>query len=168
MEAKLFHVVAIAKNRVIGKDGKLPWHFSSDLKHFKELTWGSTVVMGRKTFESLGKPLPGRQNFVLTHAKGDSPLWGDRQMGLGGPGPVRFFRSLEEALGAVETPHCYIIGGAEIFKQTISGVDGIYLTCIDQEYKGDASYPEIPDCFKEMKREMLQENPKLEVIYYEK
>ena len=62
----LYHIVAMANNRVIGKGNKLPWHFSSDMKHFKQRTMGSTVIMGRKTYESIGKPLPGRENFVLS------------------------------------------------------------------------------------------------------
>ena len=63
---KLYHIVAMSRDRVIGKDNKLPWHFSEDLKRFKTITMGQTVIMGRKTFESIAKPLPGRENFVLT------------------------------------------------------------------------------------------------------
>lgn len=151
---KLFHVVAVAKNGVIGKDGKLPWHFSSDLKHFKQLTWGNTILMGRKTFESLGKPLPGRINFVLSRSAAAA---------VG----ANFFTSLDEALRAVTTPQCYVIGGAEIFKQTIGQVDGIYLTHIEEEYEGDVTYPEIPAPFKEKERQKLQDHPRLEVIFYE-
>lgn len=175
MKPKLFHVVAVAKNGVIGKEGKLPWHFSSDLKHFKQLTWGNTILMGRKTFQSLGKPLPGRENFVLTRSKGkgDSPLKGQVSFDSGqarGPAPtteVHLFGSLDEALASVKTPNCYIIGGAEIFKQTIGQVDGIYLTHIEEEYEGDVTYPEIPAHFKEKERQKLQDHPRLEVIFYE-
>ena len=183
---KLYHVAAVAKNRVIGKNGKLPWHFPADLKHFKELTWGSTVVMGRKTFESLGKPLPGRENFVLSRsgpsAAGEaqppalagrppdlrSVRIGDRPGGRDTPATVQFFGSIPEALASVKTPKGYIIGGAEIFRQTLDQVDGLYLTRIDADYEGDAFYPEIPTFFKERKRTLLQECPRLEVIYYEK
>ena len=161
---KLYHVAAVAKNRVIGKNGKLPWHFPADLKHFKELTWGSTVVMGRKTFESLGKPLPGRENFVLSRS-GPSTAGEARR---DAPATVRFFGSIPEALASVKTPKGYIIGGAEIFRQTLDQVDGLYLTRIDADYEGDAFYPEIPTFFKERKRTLLQECPRLEVIYYEK
>ena len=151
----IFHVVAIAKNRVIGKDGKLPWHFSSDLKHFKQLTWGNTILMGRKTFESLGKPLPGRINFVLSRSAG-KPVDG-----------TKFFTLLDEALRAVTTPHCYVIGGAEIFQETIGKIDGIYLTQIEEEYEGDVYYPELPAHFKEKDRQKLQDHPRLEMIFYE-
>lgn len=166
----------MAKNRVIGKNGKLPWHFSSDLKHFKTLTWGSTVLMGRKTFESLGKPLPGRDNFVLTRSgsavgatRRGTPTYERGQSPFEGQATVaQFFGSLEEALKAVRTPQCFVIGGAEIFRQTVGQVDGIYLTRIDADYEGDVFYPEIPSFFKEKKRTLLQENPRLEVIDYEK
>lgn len=152
----LYHVVAMARNRVIGKNGKLPWHFSSDLKYFKKLTWGGTVLMGRKTFESIGKPLPGRDNLVLTHSQ--KP----REAG------VQLFASLEEALRQVKTKDCFIIGGASLYEQTMDKVDGVYLTQIDQDYEGDAYYPRIPPHLKEKRREKLQENPKLEAIFYER
>lgn len=149
----LFHVVAMAKNRAIGKDNKLPWHFASDLKHFKKLTTGETVLMGRKTFESIGRALPRRQNFVLSRGKHKD---GEN---------LKFFDSVEKALANVETTHCYIIGGANLFRQTIEGVNGIYLTLIDQEYEGDSFYPEIPNFFKPTARHKLQENPFIETIY---
>jgi dihydrofolate reductase len=152
----LYHIVAMAKNRVIGKDNKLPWHFPADLKHFKQRTLGSTVIMGRKTYESIGKPLPGRDNFVLS-----------KKPPLSGAGP-RYFSSLEEALKQVKTKDAFIIGGAEIFRQTMDKVDGIYLTRIDAEFEGDTFYPEIPDSFEEVEIESLQENPKIEAVLYQK
>ncbi len=153
---RLYHVVAMAKNRVIGKDNKLPWHFSADLKHFKTLTTGHTILMGRKTHESIGKPLPNRENFVVSrteHQNGEH---------------LRFFHSIDEALKAVRTDRCYVIGGETIYRQTLNKVDGIYLTSIDADYDGDVFYPEIPAGFQEKSRTMLQENPKIEVILYEK
>ncbi|MBI3312694.1 MAG: dihydrofolate reductase [Candidatus Omnitrophica bacterium] len=151
---KLYHVVAMAKNRVIGKDNKLPWHFSSDMKHFKQLTTGSTVIMGRKTFESIGKPLPGRENIVLsTTPRKNSP-------------DLQFAASLEEALKNVRTFQAYIIGGENLYRQTMDKVDGIYLTNIEGDYEGDAFYPEMPSYFKEKSKTLLQENPKIEVIFY--
>lgn len=156
----LYHIVAMARNRVIGKGGKLPWHFSSDLKHFKQLTLGNTILMGRKTFESIGKPLPGRENFVLSRTLIPKEIKGDA--------PVKFFRSLQEALKQVKTQNCFIIGGASLYQQTMTDIDGIYLTRIDMDYEGNTSYPEIPPSFKEKKRETLQKNPKLEVIFYER
>src|SRR3989338_3436503 len=126
-----YHVVAMAENRVIGKDNRLPWHFLSDLKHFKQLTMGNTILIGRKTFESIGKPLPGRENFVLSRKKT-------------GDGNVKFFGSFEDALKNVSTPNCYIIGGASLYQQSMALVDGIYLTKIHAHYKGYTFYPEIP------------------------
>jgi glyoxylase-like metal-dependent hydrolase (beta-lactamase superfamily II)/dihydrofolate reductase len=153
---KLFHVVAMAQNRVIGKDNKLPWHFPADLKFFKELTTGQTILMGRKTFDSIGRPLPNRQNFVLS-----------RKKQVSNSESVHFFESFEEAAAKVKTEKAFIIGGGEIFKQTSGKIDGIYLTQIHAGFDGDTFYPEIPASFKEKSRTLLQENPKIEVIYYE-
>jgi dihydrofolate reductase len=151
----LYHIVAMAENRVIGANGRLPWHFSSDLKFFKQTTMGNTIIMGRKTFDSIGKPLPGRENFVLSRSP--QKIEG-----------VTSFASINEALGTVKTEKAFIIGGAEIFKQTMSQIDGIYLTQIHGKFEGDVYYPEIPKEFKEKSRATLQENPKIEVIFYEK
>ncbi len=169
---KIYHVVAMARNRVIGKDNKLPWHYSSDLKHFKQLTMGNTVIMGRKTFESIGKPLPGRENFVLSR---------NRAAGIAAPRlsgarndrsnlQIEFFQlfnAIDDAIRSAKNEKIFIIGGAELYRQTIHQVDGIYLTHIDADYEGDAFYPEIPPSFKEKSRTLLQDNPKIEVICYE-
>ncbi len=152
----LFHIVAVANNRVIGTANKLPWHFSKDLQHFKATTTGQTVIMGLKTFESLGcKALPGRTNFILDHT-GSKPY----------PGQT-FFSTVDEALKNVRTEHSFIIGGAQLYRTTIDRVDAIYLTRIYADYEGDVYYAEIPSFFVEKKRLSLQDNPKLEVIYYE-
>jgi dihydrofolate reductase len=153
----LYHIVAMAENRVIGKNNRLPWHFSSDLKHFKQTTMGGTLIMGRKTFESIGKkPLPGRENFVLSRTT-QNPENG-----------VRFFAMLEDALGAASNNKIFVMGGQALFKETMKQMDGIYLTKIHEKYEGDIFYPEIPDNFQEQSRKTLQENPKIEAIYYEK
>ena len=151
----LFHVVAMARNRVIGKANRLPWHFTSDLKNFKRLTFGNTVLMGRKTFDSIGRPLPGRQNFVLSRSR------------IAEAANLKFFDSLDRALASVATRHCFIIGGADLFRQTIDRVDGIYLTLIEASYEGGVFYPEIPAVFLEKSRVLLQENPNLYFIFYE-
>ncbi|OGW72708.1 MAG: hypothetical protein A2Y02_00535 [Omnitrophica bacterium GWA2_52_12] len=152
---EIYHVVAMSRSRIIGKDNKLPWHFPEDLKHFKKLTMGSTVIMGRKTFESIGKPLPGRENFILS--RGSLPA--------DTPG-VHVFRSVEQALKAVQTEKAFIIGGAELYSSTMFDLDGIYLTLIDEDYAGDAQYPPIPYQYIEKERSVLRENPKIEVIFY--
>lgn len=152
----LYHIVAVANKRVIGTGNKLPWHFSKDLQHFKVTTTGQTVIMGLKTFESLGcKALPGRVNFILDRS-GQKPY----------PGQT-FFSSLDDALKNVRTEHAFIIGGAELYRTSIDRVDGIYLTRIHADYQGDVFYPEIPPSFTEKKRLKLQEDPMLEVIFYE-
>ncbi len=169
----LYHIVAMAKNRVIGKDNRLPWHFPEDLKHFKRRTTGQTVIMGRKTYDSIGKPLPNRENFVLTrNAEIATPPPGARNDVIAREqsdrSNLRFFNSIGDALGAFKTPDAYIIGGAQLFEQTMAMVDGIYLTRIDQDFEGDTHYPEIPEIFEEVEIERLQENPQIDVVYYER
>ena len=154
----LFHVVAMARNRVIGKANHLPWHFSDDLRHFKKLTVGQTVLMGRKTFEGIGKPLPHRENFILSRK-----VQGDR----GVPSGVRYFDSVEKAMSEIRTEHGFIIGGADLFRQTLGGISGIYLTVIDAEFEGDAFYPPIPACFRERSRHVLSTGPLIEVVFLE-
>lgn len=154
----LYHIVAAAENRVIGKENRLPWHFSADLKHFKRLTLGMTVIMGRKTFESIGKPLPGRQNFVLSRSM--------KKENYPEHPSLKFFISLDDALKQIATPDAFFIGGAELYRQTIERTDGIWLTQIPGIFEGDAFYPEIPAAFREVSRETLQENPRIESILY--
>ncbi|HXF99279.1 MAG TPA: dihydrofolate reductase [Bacteroidota bacterium] len=120
-------IAAIGKNRVIGKAGKLPWHISDDLKRFKRLTMGNTVLMGRKTFESLGKPLPGRRNVVVT----------SRTI----PG-IETYKSLDAALAALaDQERVFVIGGAQIYAQVLERADELYLTFVDGEYEGDVFFP---------------------------
>lgn len=160
---KLYHVVAMANGRVIGKDNKLPWHFSADLKFFKQLTTGSTMIMGRRTYESIGKPLPYRENFVLSR----DPCLPKRGLKTTQTLP-QFFPSLEDAIQHVRTEKAFIMGGQNLYQQTLDQIDGIYLTRIHADFEGDAFYPEIPPAFKEISRTPLQENPKIEVMVYEK
>ncbi|WP_353200687.1 dihydrofolate reductase [Sandarakinorhabdus sp.] len=127
-------VVARAKNGVIGLDGKMPWHLSADLKRFKVITVGKPVVMGRKTFESIGKPLPGRQNIVLTR----DPDW--RAEG------VTIVPNLAEAIVAAGLDprirgHVMIIGGAEIYALALPVATRVELTEIDAEPEGDTFMP---------------------------
>ncbi|MEI6487284.1 MAG: dihydrofolate reductase [Sphingomonadales bacterium] len=127
-------VVARARNGVIGNSGALPWHLPADLKHFKALTIGKPVVMGRKTFESIGKPLPGRQNIVLT-----------RQPGWSAPG-VTVVPNLAEAIAAAGLDprvrgHIMIIGGAEIYALALPIATRVELTEVDAEPEGDTVLP---------------------------
>ena len=150
----IYHVVAVSENGVIGKDGKLPWHFPADLKFFKDLTTGHTVIMGRKTFDSIGKALPNRKNIVISrHAHPEVP-------------GVEFVASIETALSRATQGETYLIGGASIYAGTLGLVDGIYLTRIGQNCEGDAFYPGVSSAFKEVSRKTLQEKPIIEVIFY--
>lgn len=128
--------VAVAENGVIGKNNDLPWHLPEDLKHFKEVTLGKTVVMGRKTFESifarLKKPLPGRKNVVIS-----------RQQNYNAPEGVLVFNSLDSAIDALPSEDLYIIGGAEIYKQALPLAQKLYMTHVSGSYEGDAFFPEV-------------------------
>lgn len=137
----LSQIAAMAKNRVIGGDNRLLWHIPEDLKFFKEKTKGHIMIMGRKTFESLGKPLPGRMHIVITRNrdfKYEHPMVrvvGDVE------GAVREARSLTEEFGE----EVFIVGGGEIYKQTLSIASRIYLTVVDCDFVGDASFPEFDE-----------------------
>jgi len=127
-------IVAADENNVIGKDNQLPWHLPSDMKYFKNQTWGMTVIMGRKSLDSLGKPLQGRTNIVITRNRD----W--KHEG------VQVAHSLDEAIGMAKQSgarEIFIIGGAEIFKEAMSVVDRIYLTRIHHKFEGDAHFPQI-------------------------
>ncbi|MGB8956760.1 MAG: dihydrofolate reductase [Tumebacillaceae bacterium] len=133
-------IFAMDRNRVIGKGNQLPWHLPNDLKFFKETTRGHTVIMGRKTYESIGRPLPDRRNIVLTTRQGyDAP----------GCEVVHAVEELELHTGEEQ----FVIGGAEIFKALLPVADRLYVTHIDAEFEGDAFYPEIdPDEWKAVSR----------------
>ena len=126
-------VVAMAENRVIGKENKLIWHLPADLKHFKNLTTGHPIIMGRKTFESIGKPLPNRTNIVIT-----------RQTDFEAEGCL-VAHSLSEALMMAQQmdSDIFVIGGAEIYKQAMFLADTIYLTEVHHTFEGDTFFPEI-------------------------
>ena len=125
-------IAAVSKNGVIGVDNKLPWDLPEDLKRFKELTTGNVVIMGRKTYESIGKPLPNRINIVIT-----------RNKDFFVPGVITT-NSLESALlKAGGDKHIFIIGGGEIYKQSIGFADKLYITEVDMEVEGDTKFPTI-------------------------
>lgn len=135
-------IVARASNGVIGKDNQLPWHLPADLKHFKAITMGKPIVMGRKTFESIGRPLPGRQNIVVT-----------RNPGFMASG-ITVAHSVEAAITAAnETEEIMIIGGTELYKLSLPLADRIYLTDIQQNFDGDAHFPSLDSQWREVSRE---------------
>lgn len=127
-------LLAASENNVIGKDNQLPWHLPEDLKYFKNLTWGLPILMGRKTFDSIGKPLPGRKSIVVTRQQD----W--KQEG------VEVVHSIEEAVQKAEdfgAKEIFVIGGAEIFKTALPLANRIYLTRIHHRFDGDVFFPEI-------------------------
>ena len=128
---KVYLVAAVAANGVIGKDGGLSWHLPEDLKHFKRLTLGHPVIMGRKTWESLGKPLPGRENIVVTG-----------RPGYEAPGAA-VANSLQAALAlCAAEPVAFVIGGQQLFAESLPLASGLVLTEIQRDFPGDAWFPE--------------------------
>ncbi|MEZ7884585.1 MAG: dihydrofolate reductase [Bacteroidales bacterium] len=125
-------IVAVAKNNAIGKNNNLLWHIKEDLVYFKKTTLGATVVMGRKTFESIGKPLPGRRNVVVSKTMNEIE-------------GIEIFRSIDQALGSCSSnEEVFIIGGGEIYKQSISLVQRIFLTIVDVNIPdADTFFPEL-------------------------
>lgn len=150
-------VVAIAENNVIGKDNQLIWHLPADLRHFKQKTIGHPMIMGRKTFESIGKPLPGRTTIIVTRQE-------DYQV----EGCI-VVNSVEEALGkgkALDSEQVSIVGGAEIYKQALPHVDMIYLTEVHHTFDGDTFFPELKkEEWQEVSSESHQPDEKNKYAY---
>jgi dihydrofolate reductase len=131
-------VVAVSENGIIGASGAMPWHLSSDLKHFKQTTLGKPVVMGRKTFEAIGRPLPGRDNIIVSR-KQDYLVEG-AVVAPDVPQALALGRRYAERLGVVEI--C-VIGGGEIYRQTLDVADRIYLTEVHMRVDGDTGFPAL-------------------------
>jgi dihydrofolate reductase len=128
---RVYLVAAIAANGVIGANGRLPWHLPEDLRHFKSLTLGHPVIMGRRTWESLGRALPGRENIVVTRAPGYEA-----------PG-ASVAASLDAALAlCAGEPTAFVIGGGELYAEALAVADGLVLTEIQRDYPGDARFPD--------------------------
>jgi len=147
-------VVAISENHVIGKDNKLLWYLPNDLKHFKNITTGHTVIMGRKTYESVGKPLPKRRNIIITRQ--DITIEG-----------CEVVDSIEAALAlCADEEEVFIVGGAQIYKQSLHLTDTIYLTIVHKEFEGDSFFPQIAENeWKEIYREDYQSDEKNSLPY---
>jgi len=128
---KISMIAAMAEDRIIGLDNKMPWHLPADLQFFKRVTLGKPVIMGRKTYQSIGRPLPGRKNIVLT-----------RDSGLVIEG-VECVQTLEQAMTLVgDVGEMMIIGGATIYEQFLAQADRLYLTFIELNTKGDTQFPD--------------------------
>jgi len=152
---RLSIIVAVATNGVIGRDNKLPWHLSTDLKRFKTLTSGHTVIMGRKTFDEIGrKPLPNRTNIVVSRSVAPEIV----------PADVLFASSVDEALSKIPRTdeEAFIIGGAEIVRQTMTRADRMYITQVHADVPGDTFMPEFDDVneWRLVDREDFEADPK--------
>jgi dihydrofolate reductase len=136
-------IVARSRNHVIGRDNQMPWKISADLQFFKRITMGFPVIMGRKTWESIGRPLPGRRNIVVSRNAGYQATGGE------------LVGSLDEALKSLgEFPRVFVIGGEQLFKQAFDKTDRLYITEIDLDVKGGDTFFEVPNpaSWKEIER----------------
>ena len=142
-------IVARSRNHVIGRNNQMPWKISADLQFFKKVTMGHPVIMGRKTWESIGRPLPGRRNIVVSRNTSYEPTGGE----LAG--------SLDEALNQLsEAPRVFVIGGEQLFKQAFDKADRLYITEIDMDVEGGDTFFEVPNesDWKEVERTPGSEN----------
>ncbi len=148
-------IAAMTKSRVIGKNNKLPWHIPEDLQNFKRITSGNTIIMGRKTYESIGRPLPNRNNIVISR---DMPP----TQGL------EVCRSVQEALEKAKNygKDIYIVGGSSIYEQTIPIADKMYLSYIKKDYDGDAFFPEFNEADWEI--EKREQHEEFELVVYKR
>lgn len=149
-------IVAMAKNRVIGVNNALPWRCPEDLQHFKRLTMGHRMIMGRKTFDSIGRPLPGRVTVIVTR---------DPKLKVEG---CQIVYSLNQALvSCVNDTHAFIVGGAEIYAQALPFVQTLYITEIQQEVAGDAYFPDLdPSEWQEVAREVHHQDDPQPLDYH--
>ena len=134
-------IVAMAENRCIGINNTLPWRLSNDLQYFKKITTGNAIIMGRKTYDSIGRPLPNRRNIIIT-----------RQEDLVIPG-CEVVNSIEQAQALTKGTDAFIIGGAEIYTQSLELVDRIYLTQVKANVEGDAFFTEFSSDWKTISEE---------------
>jgi dihydrofolate reductase len=144
-------IAAMSLNRVIGREGKIPWHLPEDFKWFKQMTIHQVVVMGRKTFESLGRPLPHRSTVVLSRSAFSFP-------------GVKVIGSLDEIDPTQDPREIFICGGAQIYSLALPRCSDLYLTVVQQQLEGDAFFPAFEDDFEMVAR--LQEYPQFKIIHY--
>lgn len=144
-------IVAMASDRAIGLDNELLWHISEDFRYFKSTTMGSPIVMGRKTYESIGRPLPGRRNVVLSR---------DSSLKIEG---CECYTSLEAACQALSSEReLFVIGGGQIYNQAIDMADRLYITEVGGEYRADTYFPEITSKWEEISRESYPRGEKFD------
>jgi dihydrofolate reductase len=146
-------IAAMSENRVIGRGSKIPWHLPEDFKWFKQLTTGNVIVMGRKTFESIGRPLPNRETIVLSRSQFTYP-------------GVRTISDLGHIDRSNETREVFICGGAEIYALALPLCSDLYLTVVKREVEGDVLFPPFEELFQFEKVEL--ERPEFEVRHYKR
>jgi len=147
-------IAAMSLNRVIGAGNKIPWHFPEDFRWFKRMTTGQVIVMGRKTYESIGKPLPNRTTIVLT--RGSDPIQGVQT--------VRDLAQIQSLAPTFAGREIFICGGAQIYRHALPLCSDLYLTVVKQVVEGDTFFPPFEDSFK-LKGELL-DNPDFKILHY--
>jgi dihydrofolate reductase len=151
-KAKFFKAIAaVAENRVIGHGNRIPWHLPEDFRWFKRTTMGHVLVMGRKTFESIGRPLPGRKTIVLSRSAWRHPA-------------VRVVASLAEIDVASEVCEVFICGGAEVYRQALPFCSDLFLTRVKRVVEGDVFFPDFEDRFERVAD--LAENDEFTIVHY--
>lgn len=155
----VFVIAAVSENNVIGQKGRIPWNIKEDLNHFKELTSGNAIVMGRRTFESIGRPLPDRLNIVVSNTVDEIP------------GAV-VVRSLDEAVEAAESEgydDVFVCGGQRLYEEAVPFCDRLYITRVHENYEGDCFFPEFdPDDYIITEESTVSSNPSYSFITYER
>jgi dihydrofolate reductase len=146
-------IVAMTRKRVIGQDNQIPWRLQGEQKWFKEATMGHPILMGRKTFESIGKPLPGRRNLVVT-----------RTGNFAGVDLIRDLQAFDPAPYELRGKEVFVIGGAEIYRALLDRCDTIYVTFVKEEFAGDAYFPEFETQFELL--ETIRETPEFDIFRY--
>jgi dihydrofolate reductase len=153
---KISLIVAMASNRVIGLNAQMPWHLSADLKRFKQITMGSPIIMGRKTFEAIGKPLPGRCNIIISrNADYQQP-------------DCLVYSDIDSALQhCADSPEVFVIGGATLYEALLPKADVLYMTEIDKDFTGDTLFPEFDSQdWREIERENINDDPSVDFSYH--
>jgi dihydrofolate reductase len=152
---KISLIVAMAENRVIGSNGKMPWHLSADLKRFKQITLGSPIVMGRKTHEAIGRPLPGRSNIIVSKNKSY------RQQNC------LVFNDIDSALQhCAECAEIFVIGGSTLYQALLPRANYLYLTEINKNFVGDVYFPKIDARqWRELERQVVEKDESVDFTY---
>lgn len=153
-------IAAVARNGAIGRDNELPWRLSGDLQFFKRTTLGKPVVMGRKTFESIGRPLPGRSNIVISR----NPDWCANGV-ESAPTLEAALQKAQQCAAEVAATEVMVIGGAQIYRQALPLAERLYVTEVDAEVDGDAFFPELDDQWRESSRECYPASDRDEYSY---